>query len=427
MEEPEKIRQLTQKEVSQIDANQVAYYTLTDGTIVRIKREDENEGAGQSQNEQQFLGQNQSMGVEEQAVAQNENISPEKYQETQNSIELNQINQQEQNTLPNEYQEQQQINQEENYQMNTNLNPVMQTQTENNQTIQSILQPGDNYGYYNSNARQNTIQNHQPQCTCAYQMPQGYLNYNANIINAQEAGYQMNQLGLNVLRPFGNQMYLQGQTPRRQLYKLVTAIPVKLSDVRGVRLMEQKTNSQIQLHSFNSNTYVVGNAQHQNELRRMGMGMNTPIQLYQNNYNQYMQNSAFTQQNNSFNQSGSKLHYRVNTNPVQKKVNRRIEQTQYSYQKEIDNNVQQFNEQEYQPDDNQENIEYCNCDLQYSDQSKRHEQNFQNIRKEDICTCQCDCGCENVKDEYELNNPKSSTQKVIKKNYNYNSREGYTK
>ena len=71
MEEPEKIRQLTQKEVSQIDANQVAYYTLTDGTIVRIKREDENEGAGQSQNEQQFLGQNQSMGVEEQAVAQN--------------------------------------------------------------------------------------------------------------------------------------------------------------------------------------------------------------------------------------------------------------------------------------------------------------------------------------------------------------------
>jgi hypothetical protein len=76
MEEPEKIRQLTQKEVSQIDANQVAYYTLTDGTIVRIKREDENEGAGQSQNEQQFLGQNQSMGVEEQAVAQNENVSP---------------------------------------------------------------------------------------------------------------------------------------------------------------------------------------------------------------------------------------------------------------------------------------------------------------------------------------------------------------
>ena len=42
-------------------------------------------------------------------------------------------------------------------------------------------------------------------------------------------------------------------------------------------------------------------------------------------------------------------------------------------------------------------------------------------------TNECDCGCENAKDEYELNNPKSITQKVIKKNYNYNSREGYTK
>ena len=38
MEDSQKVRQMTQKEVSQIDANQVAYYTLTDGTIVKIKK-----------------------------------------------------------------------------------------------------------------------------------------------------------------------------------------------------------------------------------------------------------------------------------------------------------------------------------------------------------------------------------------------------
>ena len=106
MEESQKVRQLTQKEVSQIDANQVAYYTLTDGTIIRIKKDDENAEAGQSQNEQQFVAQNQSSGVQEQALAQNENESPVKYQENQNTMEANQINQQEQITLSNQYQDQ---------------------------------------------------------------------------------------------------------------------------------------------------------------------------------------------------------------------------------------------------------------------------------------------------------------------------------
>ena len=97
MEDSQKVRQMTQKEVSQIDANQVAYYTLTDGTIVKIKKEGENVEAGQSQNEQQYIAQNQ--GVDEQALAQNENLSPEKNQVNANTMEVNQMNQQEQNTL----------------------------------------------------------------------------------------------------------------------------------------------------------------------------------------------------------------------------------------------------------------------------------------------------------------------------------------
>ena len=38
----QKVRQLSQKEVEEIDVNDIAYYTLTDGTIVHIK----NEGTG---------------------------------------------------------------------------------------------------------------------------------------------------------------------------------------------------------------------------------------------------------------------------------------------------------------------------------------------------------------------------------------------
>ena len=84
MEDSQKVRQMTQKEVSQVDASQVAYYTLTDGTIVKIKREGENVEAGQSQNEPQYIVQNQ--GVEEQVLAQNENLSPEKYQVNPNAL-----------------------------------------------------------------------------------------------------------------------------------------------------------------------------------------------------------------------------------------------------------------------------------------------------------------------------------------------------
>lgn len=475
MEDSQKVRQMTQKEVSQVDASQVAYYTLTDGTIVKIKREGENVEAGQSQNEPQYIVQNQ--GVEEQVLAQNENLSPEKYQVNPNAMELNQMNQQEQNTLSNQYQDQVQIesqqqqylNQEQNmnnyqmntnveyqnqnpqqqfvnerenvynYQINTNSNPGIPMQTQNNQMMQSILQPGDNYVYYNSNERNNIIRP-QPQictCTCAHQMPpmqQGLLNGNANLINAQETVNQMNQLGLKLCTPFGLPMYQQGQT-RRQLYKLVTAVPVKLSDITGVRLMDQKTNSQIHFHTYNANTYMVGNTKHQNDLRRMGMNVQNQNQLNLNNYNQYMQNSTFNQQKR-INQSLERNQYGIKTNPVQKVVSRRIEQTsQYSYKKGNDNNVQQFQENEYRPDENQENLDYRNCELQYSEQSKGQEQNLQNIRSEDLCNCDCDCGSDgiglvgnnNIREEYEAYNPKSRTQKEVKRNYNYYSREGYTK
>ena len=98
MEESQKIRKITQKEASQINANDVAYYTLTDGTIVHIKREEEGaSGAGQLQNAQQFEGENKFSGAEEQPLIQNQNELVQQYQEIENTTEDNQVIQQEQN------------------------------------------------------------------------------------------------------------------------------------------------------------------------------------------------------------------------------------------------------------------------------------------------------------------------------------------
>ena len=154
MEESQKIRKITQKEASQINANDVAYYTLTDGTIVHIKREEEGaSGADQLQNVQQFAGENKFSSAEEQPLLQNQNELVQQYQEIENTTEDNQVIQQGQNVASNEYQEQVQMesqiqNQEQqlldegqninNLAINSNLENMVQILNEDNQ---NILQP----------------------------------------------------------------------------------------------------------------------------------------------------------------------------------------------------------------------------------------------------------------------------------------------
>ena len=47
----------------------------------------------------------------------------------------------------------------------------------------------------------------------------------------------------------------QGQ--KKQLYKLIEAIPVRFCDMQGTQLMNQSTHSQINLQQYNNDTYVV--------------------------------------------------------------------------------------------------------------------------------------------------------------------------
>ena len=101
----------------------------------------------------------------------------------------------------------------------------IQTQNTN---IQQVPQQDSNYKYYISTQSEN------------FQQYPSY--YNAKLINAKII--DNNSINVN-----------QGQ--KRQLYKLIEAIPVRFYDVQGVQFMNQSTNSQINLQQYNNDTYVV--------------------------------------------------------------------------------------------------------------------------------------------------------------------------
>ena len=119
-------------------------------------------------------------------------------------------------------QENTQIQQEqittENYQVN------MQTQNTN-------IQQESNYKYYIANQGETIQQN------------QGY--FNARLISAKIIGN--NSLNLN-------------QGSKRQLYKLIEAVPVRFYDVQGTQFINQSNNSQINLQQYNNDTYIVQKA-----------------------------------------------------------------------------------------------------------------------------------------------------------------------
>ena len=109
----------------------------------------------------------------------------------------------------------------------TTENDQVNIQTQNT-NIQQIPQQETNYNYYIATQDENILKN------------QGF--YNAKLINAKIIGN--NSLNIN-----------QGQ--KRQLYKLIEAIPVRFYDVQETQFINQSTNTQINLQQYNNDTYVV--------------------------------------------------------------------------------------------------------------------------------------------------------------------------
>ena len=310
MEGTQDVRHLSPQEVASINTNDVAFYTLLDGTVVRIKQKDENaigEGVQFQDGEQIPIEYNQNAGEEDFKIQQN--------------------------------------------------------QESNIQLQNEMLQPGEKFGYYMPNEGGNIPQSQQL-CTCEYQSPEGYLNYNAKLINVQVFHNQrLNQFKTLSLSNAQTFQQGQGQMKKRQLYKLVEAIPVRLSDIAGKQFINQNTNSQVYFQQNNTNTYITENASNQNTQKKIGIDSQTQIQ---NTQNQLNQNSAS-----------------LNKEEMAQNNQQQIEQQEYQ------ENVYQGKEGEGVMTGNEQQIEYCTCNKG---------EGLKNENKQQIEHCTCEKG-EGLKNE----------------------------
>ena len=174
--EEEKFHQISENEVHDLDKNKIGYYTLTDGTIVRVKKEGEMAGE-----------------VESQITNSAEKI------QRHSQIE----------------------------QRNTYVNSNISSDFLNDE----ILLPGDNYRYYISTEVGNTMENEEkPICTCK-------KGYNAQLIETEIGLIPLEQLELKNLSMSQSQSFQQGQS-RKQLFKLVQAIPIRSNNISYTRYIK---------------------------------------------------------------------------------------------------------------------------------------------------------------------------------------------
>lgn len=350
MEPIQKVRQISQKEAREIDANNVDFFTLTDGTIVRIKGEGETSyGSGtQIKGGEPILTQINE--IEEGINNQNKKNFVPQNKEIQTTIEESKkVNQQEQNILSKQYQSKVQIQnqqlsnkieKENNVQVNTNLTSVNKAFDQNED---EILQPGDNYGYYLSNDRNNIVQTKKNQrCTCNHQLQQGaFYYYNAHLIDAEIVENKLiNELELKNLSQSETQIFHQGPTKKKKLFKLIEAVPIVFTDI-GKQYMNQNANAQFNLQQSNNNTYAAEKYRLQNMKQKMGMNYNT--QFYQQNYGRniprsktYLNKQGMIKRRRQYGQYGNK---RSNINNQQGLIMQEYQSSRnWQYNNRFDNN-----------------------------------------------------------------------------------------
>lgn len=298
----QKVRQISQEEVQGIDPKNVAFYTLTDGTIVHIK----NEGSGVAQ-KRQFRRQNLNMSQNKKYTSKskynfkNQNIYTVKNSRYKSAgrkrlyqrpkfITINQYRYQPKKQPQNQYQQKEQLKSEKKVQkkLNASSRVIIRNKRPNN-----ILQPGANYGYYNSNNPNYSRNRQNPTCTCISQLPVGSINCNAKLINGQVVDEQLiEQLDLKYLT---NSPYITlnqfGGINKKQLYKLVQAIPVPNND----NALYNLSNSQIIFNQSNINNYM-GRSQSVNLKKKSFMkqkySQNSDLNISNGNFRYYNRNQS---------------------------------------------------------------------------------------------------------------------------------------
>ena len=136
-----------------------------------------------------------------------------------------------------------------------NISQTQQIQTEQEQEqIQTTSQ------------NEQEINNIQMQSQNTQEVPQLESNFGYNISSEGENLQQNSGINMMNAKLVTGQVFTQGQIqgPRRQLYKLIEAIPVRFCDIQGVQFMNQTNNIQLNLQQYNNDTYVVEKSQREN-------------------------------------------------------------------------------------------------------------------------------------------------------------------
>ena len=137
-EEPDKVRQISLDEAKNIDTNQVAYFTLTDGTVVVVKPEtEENKENTEEQKEvieSTEVQQNQNDAEEQQNEEEQQDNLQSKNENEQNNVEdINTDSQQIKTDIKNENQEN--VENVENQENQENIENPEQYENENQEYI----------------------------------------------------------------------------------------------------------------------------------------------------------------------------------------------------------------------------------------------------------------------------------------------------
>ena len=227
----EKVRQITQKEAKEIDANKVSYYTLRDGTVVVVKRVDEKEGP-------QIQG-GESLKLKE-GPFMNSNKNHSNQINEQNTLPIPEC--QEKDLFPSQIQNQQYLNGNKNEntnQINTNIISEVHGQAKNTNNQQTFHE-GKNYGFFLSESKNNTLIQRKEELNPSYiykipQTKEELFSVNSKLVDAMPYNFK------GQLYPLRNIQNIQqtSQFPqKRQFYKLIEAIPINIGNNAKVNLYQ---------------------------------------------------------------------------------------------------------------------------------------------------------------------------------------------
>ena len=416
-EEPENVRRINIDEVKNIDTNQVAYFTLTDGTVVVVKPEtDENK---------------------ENIEQQKDQIDTAEMQQNQNNLE-NQQNEKAQQEILKTNKENEQNNTEE---INTDNQQINNENIENEENYENAEQ------FDNEEQKENVNQNY------IVQNDNGIIeeNYNENFQQPEQVEYiESNVEGGGKMMSYG------GIIEERNNYRFYAS---------GIGYIEPENQQFIETQNQNQNDELLQNEEEENYINEQQQICNYCGRPCNEQFCKYCQKSQIENNNYYANYQYNNLK-NIQSENYYPNVSTRIGNVQgvirqdgqlYKVIEAIPVKINEYENLEYEDSNNQnvyenypqnykninqvryENEEYLPDDEYLIEEVNNN--NYYEDDKDNYCTCGdnnnnddeeyyiCEegpvCNCPRKEEIEELRVVRNVRKPIIRKNYNYYGGYGY--